>query len=340
MGRWAKVLLCAALAVCLAACAPKEYTGQIFAMDTFMQLTVYGDGDGVTGQQALQSAQSRVYELEAVLSVTRDNSDVHKINAGCGQSVTVDEDTAALLSRTLELCEETGGALDITAYPAVRAWGFTTGEHRVPESEELAALAEKIDYTQVKLEGTGVILPENVQIDLGAVAKGFTGDVLADQLRKAGIKSACLSLGGNIHTIGTNSEGKPWRVGIQHPTTGGALAVVEVMDKAVVTSGNYQRYFEENGETYWHILDPDTASPARSGLVSVSIIGSEGTRCDALSTALFVMGLEKASEFWNEHRDFEAVFVTNEGEIYITGGLKDSFSLLEPFQDLEVRVIE
>ena len=192
MGRWAKVLLCAALAVCLTACAPKEYTGQIFAMDTFMQLTVYGDGDGVTGQQALQSAQSRVYELEAVLSVTRDNSDVHKINAGCGQIVTMDEDTAALLSRTLELCEETGGALDITAYPAVRAWGFTTGEHRVPESEELAALAEKIDYTQVKLEETGVILPEDVQIDLGAVAKGFTGDVLADQLRKAGIKSACL----------------------------------------------------------------------------------------------------------------------------------------------------
>ena len=340
MGRWAKVLLCAALAVCLTACAPKEYTGQIFAMDTFMQLTVYGDGDGVTGQQALQSAQSRVYELEAVLSVTWDNSDVHKINAGCGQIVTVDEDTAALLSRTLELCEETGGALDITAYPAVRAWGFTTGEHRVPESEELAALAEKIDYTQVKLEETGVILPEDVQIDLGAVAKGFTGDVLADQLRKAGIKSACLSLGGNIHTIGANPEGKPWRVGIQHPTTGGALAAVEVTDKAVVTSGNYQRYFEENGETYWHILDPDTAAPARSGLVSVSIIGSEGTRCDALSTALFVMGLDKAEEFWREHGDFEAVFVTDEEEIYITGGLKSSFSLLEPFQDLEVRVIE
>ena len=340
MGRWAKVLLCTVLAVCLTGCAPKEYTGQIFAMDTFMQLTVYGDGDGVTGQQALQQAQSRVYELEAALSVTRENSAVHKINEHCGQTVAVDEDTAALLSRTLERCEETGGALDITAYPAVRAWGFTTGEHRVPDVEELAALAEKIDYTQVKLEKTSVTLPEDVQIDLGAVAKGFTGDVLAARLRELGIESACLSLGGNIHTIGTNSEGDPWRVGIQHPTTGGALAVVEVANKAVVTSGNYQRYFEENGETYWHILDPDTAAPARSGLVSVSVIGAEGTRCDALSTALFVMGLDEASAFWKDHRDFEAVFVTDEEEIYITGGLKDSFSLLEPFQNLEVRVIE
>ena len=340
MGRLAKVLLCTALAVCLIGCAPKEYTGQIFAMDTFMQLTVYGDGDDGTGQQVLQAAQSRVYELESALSVTRENSDVHKINENCGQTVTVNEDTTALLERALELCEETGGALDITAYPAVRAWGFTTGEHRVPESGELEELAKKIDYTQVKLEENRVTLPENVQIDLGAVAKGYTGDVLAMQLREMGIESACLSLGGNIHTIGTNPKGEAWRVGIQHPTTGGALAVVEVTDKAVVTSGNYQRYFEENGETYWHILDPDTAAPARSGMVSVSVIGAEGTRCDALSTALFVMGLDEAAEFWKEYGDFEAVFVTDQEEIYITGGLKDSFALLEPFQNLEVRVIE
>ena len=340
MSRWTKVLLCTVLVFCLSGCAPKEYTGQIFAMDTFMQLTVYGDGEGVTGQQAMQSAQSRVYELEAALSVTRENSDVHKINGSCGQPVTVGEDTAALLGRALELCGETGGALDITAYPAVRAWGFTTGAHRVPAGDELLELSEKIDYTRVKLEKTAVTVPNEMQIDLGAVAKGYTGDVLAAHLREMGIQSACLSLGGNIHTIGTNPKGEAWRVGIQHPTTGGALAVVEVTDKAVVTSGNYQRYFEENGETYWHILDPDTASPARTGLVSVTVIGTEGTRCDALSTALFVMGLDEGSEFWRAHGDFEAVFVTDEEEIYITGGLKDSFSLLEPYQELEVRVIE
>lgn len=340
MGRWKKALFCAGLALCLAGCGTKEYQSQVFAMDTFMELTVYGQGSDVSGQQALEQLQERIYDLEQKLSVTREGSDIHNLNENCGQPTQVDRDTAALLERTLELCEQTGGALDLTAYPAVRAWGFTTGDYRVPTQEELAQLVQRIDYTQVSLEGECVTLPQDVLVDLGAVAKGYTGDVLAAHLRELGIDSACLSLGGNVHTVGTNPEGKPWRVGIQDPDTGAALAVVEVTDKAVITSGSYQRYFEEDGRRYWHIIDPATGAPARSGLVSVTVIGSEGTLCDGFSTALFVMGLDEGAQLWRSRRDFEAVWIDDGGEIYVTAGLADTFRLTQAFQDREVTVIE
>lgn len=338
MRRAASLILALALSGLLTGCAPKEAESQIFAMDTFMNLTVYGKGHEVTAEEALDTVENWIYELENELSVTRTGSDVHNINANCGQNVPVSQSTASLLERTLALCEETGGALDITAYPAVLAWGFTTGEYQVPTQEELDFLARNIDYSKVTV--TGDTVTSDTLIDLGAVAKGYTGEVLANGLREMGIPSACLSLGGNVQTVGSKPDGTPWRVGIQDPESGGALAVVEVTDQAVVTSGNYQRYFEQDGQTYWHIIDPETAAPAQSGLASVSVIGSEGTRCDALSTALFVMGLEESAEFWREHRDFEAVFLTGEGEVYITAGLEDSFSLTQDFKTREVTVLE
>lgn len=332
-----------ALILLLGGCAqaPKEYDQQLFAMDTLMSLTAYGEN----AQQGLADAAARIAQLEQRFSVTREDSDVCAINQADGAWTEVSEDTFALLSHALSMCAATDGALDITAYPAVRAWGFTTGEYRVPAQAERDALAAEIDYTAVELDAqtSSVRLPQGMQLDLGSVAKGWTGDQLASLLKQSGVESAILRLGGNIQAVGAKPDGSPWRVGIQDPASdeGSNLAVLEVVDQAVVTSGGYQRYFEQDGQTYWHIMDPDTAAPARSGLTSATIVGPRGADCDALSTALFVMGAEQAAQFWRERQDleFEYILVLEDGSIHITQGLEDSFSLASGCEDREVTVI-
>ena len=184
-----------------------------------------------------------------------------------------------------------------------------------------------MDYRQIRLMGFKATLPDGMEIDLGSVAKGYTGDVLSAFLKENGVTSAMLDLGGNIQTVGSKPDGSSWRVGIRDPEGDGNLGVVEVVNQAVITSGGYERYFEEDGVRYWHILDPQTGFPARSGLLSVTIIGECGAVCDSLSTALFVMGLDDALDHWRQYRDFEAVFVSEDGSVTITAGLEDGFAL-------------
>lgn len=314
-------------------------SSQVFAMDTVMLLTVYGD----QAQQGLDQAEQTIQKLEKLWSATDENSEIWALNHSGGNWVEMSEDTREILSRGLELCALTDGALDLTAYSAVQAWGFPTGAYRVPDETELEQLVGTIDYTQVELDDNQTRLPEDMSLDLGAVAKGRLGEVLSQDLKELGVTSALLELGGNIQTVGTKPDGSRWRVGIQDPNSqeGGYLAIVEVADQAVVTSGDYQRYFEQDGQTYCHIMDPATAAPADSGVDSVSIVGSDGTVCDALSTALFVMGEEKGSQFWKDHPelDFEAIFVSQDGTIAVTEGLEEHFTLADGYQDREVTVI-
>ena len=337
-----KRLLCALLALSLLTLpgckrAPEPVEFSTFAMDTMMSFTLYGDKEKCA--IARSTIGMILSDYEAALSATREDGGIAKVNRADGQPVELG--SPQLLERTLELCEVTGGALDITAYPAVKAWGFTQEVHQVPSPAELAELVEKIDYTAIKLEGDTVTLPAGVEIDLGAVAKGYVGDVLAGQI---GLTSALLDLGqSTIVAVGSKPQGTPWRIGVVDPARPGSyFAVVELEDCAMGTSGGYQRYFEQDGITYWHILDPDTAAPARSGLASVTVVSPSALTCDGLSTALFVMGLEDGAQFWRDHPelDFEAVFVTETGEIYRTAGLEGRFSLAEGYEDREVKVLE
>lgn len=327
-------LCLAAAAACLlllAACAgPESWEREILAMDTVMKLTIYGEN----APQAGEAAVDRIQELEGLLSVTREDSEIYAANhTGSAQ---LSPDAAALLARALALCRETGGALDVTIYPVVRAWGFTTGAYRVPDDGELTALLERVDYRQAALEGDRLTLPEGVELDLGAVAKGYTGDQLMALLAREGITSAIVELGGNVQALGAKPDGSPWRVALQAPE-GGYAGVLEIVDKAVVTSGGYQRYFEQDGEIYWHIIDPAQGRPARSGLQSVTIVADEGTLCDGLSTALFVMGREEALDFWRTRDDFECVLISEDNTVAVTEGLEESFSL---YGDWEGRALE
>lgn len=357
------------LAISLAACAPKmeELSTTVFAMDTVMELTAYRAAPIDVMRSSFNGQVERLYQWEGLFSATLEDSDIHNLNANCGKSVGVSEETAHLLAEALALCERTGGALDITAYPAVQAWGFTTGAYRVPGEEELSALAGSIDYAQVELQGGYtappegmtqesmqglanyeeflekgelVYIPEGMQLDLGAVAKGYAADRMVEELSSYDCH-ALLNLGqSTIAAIGSKPDGSPWRIGIQDPAGTDYLGVLELADQSMGSSGNYQRYFEENGQIYGHIIDPDTAAPADSGLAGVTVVADSALLCDGLSTALFVMGLEEAAGHWREYRDFDAIFMEENGDITITAGLKDSFSLQPGYAGREVTVLE
>ncbi len=298
----------------------EEKTAYLFAMDTTMTIRIFGGGDDL-----LQSLQKRVNGIENQVSVTREGSDIYQLNhAG---SVTASPDTEAIMNKALEICRETEGALDISVYPVVREWGFTTGEHQVPSPERLKELLAFVDYKKIESVADGFSIPAGMAVDLGSVTKGYTGDVLAGMIRSGGIKSAILDLGGNIHTVGKKPNGSFWRVAVRSPEGTGLVGVVEVADEAVITSGGYERFFEdEEGNIWWHIIDPKTGYPAKNGVISMTIVGKEGIRCDALSTALFVMGPERAVEFWHTHQDFEMIMITEKGELIITPSLYKRFT--------------
>lgn len=325
------VFLLAPLLLLPYGCAPAQPLERtFFAMDTVMTLRLYEGGD----ENTLDQAEARVRELEAQWSVTEENSEICALNRGGRAELS--PETAELLGAALDMCRRTDGALDISTYPVLRAWGFTTGEYSVPGGEAIAALLPLVDYGRVALEAGAAALPPGMEIDLGSVAKGYTGDALAALLKQGGAASALLDLGGNIQAVGSKPDGSPWRVAVRDPAGDGSVGVVEVVDQAVVTSGGYERYFEEDGVRYWHIIDPATGWPARSGLTSVTVVGESGLLCDGLSTALFVMGREGALEHWRQHRDFEAVLVSEDGSVTITAGLEGRFTPADPARPLTV----
>lgn len=319
---------------CSAESSPEPVQGTFFAMDTVMDFTIYGESG------LIDQSESLITSLESLVSVTDADSELYAINqTGSGM---LTEEASSLMEQALEICRRTDGALDLSIYPIVRAWGFTTGSYQVPDEAEIQALLPLVDYRKIQYDAaTGTVtLPEGMEIDLGSVAKGYAGQLAAQMLREHGVQSALLNLGGNVQTVGAKPDGSPWQIGIKDPQGEDAMMVLSVEDQAVITSGGYERYFEQDGQTYWHIMDPSTGHPADSGLISVTIVGDEGVVCDGLSTALFVMGLEKAADLWAQSGDFEAVFVTASGEVYITEGLRDRFALTEQYADTPVSVIE
>ena len=296
----------------------------LFAMDTYMNLRAYGD----KADEALKAASEKIQSLEHTLSVTEENSDIWKINNSGGEGAEVSEDTITLIKAAKEYGAATDGALDITVYPVLKEWGFTTGEYRIPSEARIEELLKKVDYTQIDVSGTSVGIPDEVQIDLGALAKGYTGDKVMEELRSRGVESAIISLGGNVQALGTKPDGSPWSVAVVDPYTPGTdMCIVKVSGKAVITSGNYERYFTgEDGKDYWHIIDPADGYPADNGIVSATIISDSGLMCDALSTALFALGTEKAEEYWRAHGGFEMILVTDDKRILYTEGISDTFS--------------
>jgi thiamine biosynthesis lipoprotein len=321
----------------LTACGKSADTmksADIFAMDTYMNLKAYGSD----AEAAVADAEARIYELEQIFSVTNEASDIWKINHADGQPVSVTSDTVSVLQTAQQMHKESGGALCISLYPVLRAWGFTTGKYCIPTDNEITNLLKNCDDTKISCTDSTVQIPDNYAIDLGAVAKGYTGDAIMEIMRTHQISSAIINLGGNVQTLGSKPDGSAWTVGITDPFSPDTLlGTVSVTEKAVITSGNYERYFTGcGGQKYWHILDPADGFPADNGLVSVTVIGSSGAKCDALSTALFVEGTEQALEHWSSSSDFEMILVTSDGELLMTEAIAEDYTAKK---DMPYRVV-
>ena len=330
-------ILIAALCLCLTGCGKQttEATAQIFAMDTVMEVAAYGEH----AEQAVKSTEKRIEELENRLSRTKADSLVSGLNRD-GSIRHLTYDYWNLIARAKEYRDATNGAFDITIAPVMDAWGFTGDSFRVPEQSELDTLLKKVNSDAIQMLGSpsdSVTLGEGQAIDLGGIAKGYTSDLVEQTFRANGIESGKISLGGNVFVLGGKPDGSDWRVGIKDPRNeSGLAAILSLRDAYAITSGGYERYFEENGKTYHHIIDPSTGYPADSGLLSVTVVAADngpdwagagnGAMCDAFSTALFVMGEEQALDFWrNGGYDFDLVLVTEDGRVVITAGLADRF---------------
>ncbi len=300
----------------------------VSSMDTLIELTAYG----AKREAALDAAAAEVERLNALLSIGLEESEVSRVNRE--GSARLSADTAFLVRRSLEIYASTGGAFDPTVYPLMVLWGFPSGEHHVPTEAELDEVLPKIGADRLDFDAQSgtLTLGEGQAIDLGGIAKGYTSQRIMDIYREEGVTSGLVSLGGNVQCLGAKPDGSAWRIGVRNPDTetGGIVAVVAVKDKAVISSGGYERFFVEDGVTYEHIMDPKTGYPVQNELAQVTVVTADGTLGDGLSTALYIMGLDKACDYWRAHSaDFDAVFVLRNGSVCITAGLSDCASPAE-----------
>ena len=301
----------------------EKQSRDIFAMDTYMTVTAYGEH----ASEAVDKAETEIKRLDGMLSTGNENSEVYKLNQN-GEAV-VSDDTAYLYERSEKIYKQTKGVFDISIYPVMDAWGFTTENYRIPAEDELSALLKNVDASKIQYDKKTkkITLPKNVKIDFGGIAKGYTSSRIMQIYKKCGVTSGLVSLGGNVQLLGAKPDGSAWKVAVESPDEdGNYLGILQAKDKAVITSGGYERYFEKNGKKYHHIIDPSTGYPAENGLTSVTIISDDGTLADGLSTSLFIMGKEKAEKFWKKYNDkFDVILLTDDEQLYVSEGIADDF---------------
>ena len=300
-------------------------TKEIFAMDTYMTLKAYGK----EATKALDAAEAEINKIEELVSTGKDTSEISRLNKkGSGK---VSKMTKTMIERSLELYKKTDGAFDISIYPVMKIWGFTDQNYKIPSKKELSKNLKKVHANQIKYDSKNnqvFFKDSGMEIDLGGIAKGYTSDRVIEILKDYNVDCAVISLGGNVKTLNKKPDGSDWKIAVEDPKDSSKfVGILALSDKAVITSGGYQRYFEQDGQRYHHIIDPSTGYPANSGLSSVSIISKDGTLADGLSTSLFIMGKEKAAKYWRDHSDeFDAVLVEDDGTVWVTEGIKNCFT--------------
>ncbi|MBO6134142.1 MAG: FAD:protein FMN transferase [Lachnospiraceae bacterium] len=292
-----------------------------FFLDTIVGITIYDMGGspfekGKNEEDLLKEAMSRLSDYEKLFSATVSGSDVSRINDSKGREIRISEETADIIEKALYYGELTDGAFDITLYGVSELWDFTADNSARPPDSLIEEAMKHVGYEKVALRREGEscfvkLLDPECRIDLGGIAKGYIGDRLKEFLIHGGVKSAVINLGGNVVAIGGKSDGSPFKIAIQKPFSdiGEAYDTLDIIDKSVVTSGSYQRYFEQDGKIYHHILDSKTGYPVESGLQSVTIISDKSIDGDALSTACFCLGEEAGRALLKRIGNVEAIFI-------------------------------
>lgn len=300
-----------------------------FALGTVVNITLYDH----QSEEILDKAFNRIKELEDTLSINKTDTLIDEVNNNAGISpVIVDSDTFKVIQKGLSYSNLTNGSFDITVGPLVKLWSIGFPEARVPSQSEIDSVLPLIDYNNIILDEAtqSVFLKEpHMLIDLGGIGKGYAADEVASLLRSEGVEHAIIDLGGNIYTLGNKPGNKLWSIGIQDPTheRGNTIGYITVANKSVVTSGIYERYLEENGIKYHHILDPETGYPFENNIAGVTIISEYSTDGDAISTSVFSKGIEEGLRFVESLDGIDAIFISKDGKIYLTSGASTFFTL-------------
>ena len=315
-----------ALLLIFISCAPLSSPSRSeYALGTVCSVTLFDQSK----DSVYHDIFTRVREIDNLMSVNVPSSDVSRINAAAGISpVNVHKDTFKVIERAIFFAEISNGAFDPSVGPLVSLWGIGGDNARVPSQEEIDNTLPLINWRYVELDETAhnvFLKRKGMALDLGAIAKGYAADEAAAIIKNAGVKRAIIDFGGNIVTLGEKKDKSPWKVGIQNPVKRrgiyfGVLRLDTAGKQTVVTSGAYERFFETDGERYHHILSTVTGYPVKNGLLSVTVIASDSTDADALSTSLFALGYEKGIKLLDSFHETEAVFVFEDNSVRVTPG--------------------
>ncbi|MBO7668025.1 MAG: FAD:protein FMN transferase [Firmicutes bacterium] len=320
------LILCLSALLLCGCGGEEEGTGPLsrseFALDTLCTVTLYEPADPDLLEQAFQLIAAE----EALLSRTVEGSDVWRVNHAAGEPTEVSPDTAELIALGLEYSELSHGVFDITVGRLTELWDFGGANH-VPEETELPPVLSSVDYHNLAIDGQTVTLSDpEARLELGAVAKGYIADRVAELLKQQGVSSAVIDLGGNVVTLGTKPGGEAWKIGVQQPFGEERSELIGLIkaegDLSLVTSGVYERNFEQDGVLYHHILDPRTGFPADTDVSGVTVVSASSARGDALSTVCLLLGLEEGSRLLEADPDvLGAVWVMSSGEVRVQGGV-------------------
>lgn len=321
------------LALTLTACAPNPVTGDALLLGTAIRIQTYRPANA----QLIDDAFARVAEIEATMSTTEadyDTTELLELNrAPVASGYTVSADTQLVIERALHFAAISDGAFDPTIWPLVRLWNIGSEQPEVPARQAIDAAQQLVNFRDVRVGADGLVrfARQGMGIDVGGIAKGFAADEVVTILREAGVTSALLDFGGNIYALGRKPDGTAWRIGVQRPDAARSqlLGVLEVQDRSVVTSGPYERFFVEGGVRYHHLIDPATGFPAENGIEQVTIVSERSIDADALSTAVYIMGLERGLALLQSLPEAEGIIVTLEREVHMTDGIPPLFELID-----------
>lgn len=317
----------------------KKVEQETFKLGTIVRITLYGTDEELLNR-CMTEAMSEISSYENLFSANIPSSDISMVNSKVSGDIYVNRATASIMHDAIGFARMTEGAFDPTIGSVVSLWKIGTDYAKVPDKKDIAEALKTVDYTKISVKENKIAKGKWQKIDLGAIAKGWIADRICDRLRERGVNSAIVDLGGNIAVIGKSQKHTAWRLGIQHPSKprGEYFAAIEAEDTSLVTSGAYERFFEENGVRYHHIFDPKTGRPAESDLASVTVVSKNSAKADALSTALFVMGYDKSVSFLaqDKYSDIDVIFVQKDlKKVHITKGLKNKIKIKDVSMTLE-----
>ena len=316
----------------LSACGHSEPISRSeLVMDTPCTITITQGGS----ESILDAVFARLEQIDGELSEQNPSSEIAAVNAAAGlHPVKVGDDAIAMLRKDLGYAEMSDGAFDPSVGPLVKLWGIGTDHARLPSKEEVKASLALVGWKDVVLDEqarTIFLKRKGMAIDLGSGTKGYATDEVVKILRSRGVKAAIIDLGGNIFVVGSKSAGKAWRVGLQDPsgTRGNYLGIASLVDKTMVTSGIYERYFEKDGKLYHHIFDTRTGYPVDNGLVSLTIVADKSFDADGCTTMLFALGREKGMEL-GRRLGLDVIAVDDQKRVYISAGVSKYFEITNP----------